>query len=71
MTTALILGISGQDDAYLAQLLLEAIRFNGKATKLYNAGSSECFGDLPAGPADETTPFRPRSPYAVAKAAAF
>jgi GDPmannose 4,6-dehydratase len=26
---------------------------------------------LPAGPADETTPFRPRSPYAVAKAAAF
>ena len=51
--------------------LLEAIRFNGRATKLYNAGSSECFGDLPDGPADESTPFRPRSPYAVAKAAAF
>jgi GDPmannose 4,6-dehydratase len=51
--------------------LLEAIRFNGRTARLYNAGSSECFGDLPAGPADETTPFRPRSPYAVAKAAAF
>jgi GDPmannose 4,6-dehydratase len=51
--------------------LLEAIRFNGRATKLYNAGSSECFGDVPEGPADESTPFRPRSPYAVAKAAAF
>jgi GDPmannose 4,6-dehydratase len=50
--------------------LLEAIRFNGRPAKLYNAGSSECFGDLAAGPADESTPFRPRSPYAVAKAAA-
>ncbi|MFI5355597.1 MAG: GDP-mannose 4,6-dehydratase, partial [Desulfobaccales bacterium] len=37
---------------------------------LYNACSSECFGDIRAA-ADETTPFRPRSPYAVAKAAAF
>ena len=57
--------------AFGALNLLEAIRFSSRATKLYNAGSSECFGDLPAGPADETTPFRPRSPYAVAKAAAF
>ena len=57
--------------AFGALNLLEAIRFNARATKLYNAGSSECFGDLSAGPADETTPFRPRSPYAVAKAAAF
>jgi GDPmannose 4,6-dehydratase len=51
--------------------LLEAIRFNGKPAKLYNAGSSECFGNLPDAPATEETPFRPRSPYAVAKAAAF
>lgn len=51
--------------------LLEAIRFGGRAVRLYNAGSSECFGDLVAGPADESTPFRPRSPYGVAKAAAF
>jgi GDPmannose 4,6-dehydratase len=39
--------------------------------KFYNAGSSECFGDLCGEAADETTPFRPRSPYAVAKATAF
>jgi GDPmannose 4,6-dehydratase len=51
--------------------LLEAIRFTGEAIKLYNAGSSECFGDTGEIAASETTPFRPRSPYAVAKAAAF
>jgi GDPmannose 4,6-dehydratase len=51
--------------------LLEAIRFSGRPIKLYNAGSSECFGDTADAPADETTQFRPRSPYAVAKAAAF
>lgn len=50
--------------------LLEAIRFLGRPIKLYNACSGECFGDIPDA-ADETTPFRPRSPYAVAKAAAF
>lgn len=51
--------------------LLEAIRFIGDPMKLYNAGSSECFGDTEGKIADETTPFCPRSPYAVAKAAAF
>ncbi|MBI3298610.1 MAG: GDP-mannose 4,6-dehydratase [Elusimicrobia bacterium] len=51
--------------------LLEAIRFTGQSTKLYNAGSSECFGETGEAPADESTPFRPRSPYAVAKSAAF
>lgn len=51
--------------------LLEAIRFTGATIKLYNAGSSECFGDTGEVAGDETTPFRPRSPYAVAKAAAF
>lgn len=50
--------------------LLEAIRFTGAKIKLYNAGSSECFGDTGEA-AIETTPFRPRSPYAVAKSAAF
>ncbi len=50
--------------------LLEAIRFIGRPIKFYNAGSSECFGDTGGIAADETTPFRPRSPYAVAKAAA-
>lgn len=51
--------------------LLEAIRFTGEPIKFYNAGSSECFGDIGTKTADETTPFRPRSPYAVAKSAAF
>ncbi|MEQ8963036.1 MAG: GDP-mannose 4,6-dehydratase [Coleofasciculus sp. C2-GNP5-27] len=51
--------------------LLEAIRFTGEPIKFYNAGSSECFGDIGTEAADETTPFRPRSPYAVAKSAAF
>ena len=49
--------------------LLEAIRFLGLPTRLYNAGSGECFGEL-AEPATEQTAFRPRSPYAVAKASA-
>lgn len=51
--------------------LLEAIRFTGQPIRFYNAGSSECFGDTGSQTADETTPFRPRSPYGVAKAAAF
>ncbi len=51
--------------------LLEAIRFTGADIKLYNAGSSECFGNTGELAADENTPFRPRSPYAVAKSAAF
>lgn len=51
--------------------LLEAIRFSGKRIKFYNAGSSECFGETNAEPAIESTSFRPQSPYAVAKAAAY
>lgn len=50
--------------------LLEAIRFLGQPIRLYNASSSECFGDTGGRPANEETPFHPRSPYAVAKAAA-
>ncbi|WP_218079633.1 GDP-mannose 4,6-dehydratase [Anthocerotibacter panamensis] len=51
--------------------LLEVIRFLGKPIRFYSAGSSECFGDTGGRSADEETPFRPRSPYAVAKSAAF
>ena len=51
--------------------LLEAIRIIGKPIRLYSAGSSECFGDTGNVAANEDTPFRPRSPYAVAKATAF
>lgn len=50
--------------------LLEAIRFADRPIRLYNAGSSESFGDTGEQPANEATPFRPRSPYAVAKACA-
>ena len=50
--------------------LLEVIRFLGGNIRYYNAGSSECFGNTDM-PAKEDTPFRPRSPYAVGKAAAF
>ena len=49
--------------------LLECIRILGQSVKFYHASSSECFGNTPT-PATETTPFHPRSPYAVAKAAA-
>ncbi|WP_345267578.1 GDP-mannose 4,6-dehydratase [Nibrella viscosa] len=51
--------------------LLEAIRFSDLPIRFYNAGSSESFGDTGSLRADETTPFRPRSPYGVAKATAY
>jgi len=50
--------------------ILESIRLRKKPVRFYNAGSSECFGDTNNLPADETTLFHPRSPYAVAKASA-
>ncbi|WP_445779345.1 GDP-mannose 4,6-dehydratase [Shewanella sp.] len=51
--------------------LMEAIRLVDRPIKLYNAGSSECFGEVGDLPANESTPFHPLSPYAVAKAGAF
>ena len=51
--------------------LLEAIRLSELNIRLYNAGSTECFGDTGSGVATETTQFHPRSPYAVAKASAY
>jgi GDPmannose 4,6-dehydratase len=51
--------------------MLEACRLMERPVRLYHAGSSECFGDASGEPANEQTPFRPRSPYAVAKASAF
>lgn len=50
--------------------LLEVIRYVDPSIRFYNAGSSECFGDTGGTPANEETPFKPRSPYAAAKAAA-
>ncbi|MGH2810101.1 MAG: GDP-mannose 4,6-dehydratase [Actinomycetota bacterium] len=46
--------------------ILEAIRASGVQTRFYQASSSEMFGAAPP-PQSETTPFHPRSPYAVAK----
>jgi GDPmannose 4,6-dehydratase len=51
--------------------ILEAIRFMGAELRFYNAGSSESFGDVAGQPASVETAFNPKSPYAVAKAAAF
>ena len=50
--------------------LLEAIRDAGVTPRFYQASSSEMFGSTPP-PQDEQTPFHPRSPYAVAKVAAY
>lgn len=50
--------------------MLEACRLYNGDVRLYNAGSSECFGDTLGMAADENTRFQPRSPYAVAKSSA-
>ena len=50
--------------------LLETVRFLDRPIRIYNASSSECFGDTGDDIANEDTPFRPRSPYAVAKSTA-
>ncbi len=50
--------------------LLEAVRRSGTRTRVYQASSSEMFGDAPP-PQSEATSFRPRSPYAAAKVYAY
>jgi len=50
---------------------LEVLRYLNAPTRLFSAGSSECFGDTQKEAANETTAFHPRSPYAVAKSTAF
>src|SRR5262245_53993543 len=47
--------------------LLDAVREAGLKTRVYQAGSSEMFGEVVETPQKETTPFYPRSPYAAAK----
>jgi GDPmannose 4,6-dehydratase len=51
--------------------LLEVIRFLDIPIKFYNAGSSDCFGNTLGRKVTEQDPFKPRSPYGVAKAAAY
>jgi GDPmannose 4,6-dehydratase len=60
-------------DAMGTLRLLEAIRFLGleKKTRFYQASTSELFGLVQEIPQKETTPFYPRSPYAVAKLYAY
>ncbi|MDE6310428.1 MAG: GDP-mannose 4,6-dehydratase [Muribaculaceae bacterium] len=60
-------------DATGALRLLEAVRILGleKHCRIYQASTSELFGKVEEVPQSETTPFHPRSPYAVAKLYAF
>ena len=60
-------------DALGTLRLLEAIRFLGlqTKTKFYQASTSELYGEVQETPQKETTPFYPRSPYAVAKMYAY
>jgi len=60
-------------DALGTLRLLEAIRILGLAekTRFYQASTSELYGTAVETPQSETTPFRPRSPYAVAKLYAY
>ena len=60
-------------DALGALRILEAIRFLGleKKTRYYQASTSELYGLVQETPQRETTPFHPRSPYAVAKLYAY
>ena len=61
---------TGNVDGLGAIRLLEAIRESGIETRLYQAGTSEMFGDA-APPQSETSSFQPRSPYAAAKLYAY
>ena len=51
--------------------ILECLRFLKSQARFFNAASSESFGDIQGRPAGEDTAFQPRSPYGVAKAAAY
>jgi len=64
---------TADSDAIGALRLLEAIRMLGleKKTRFYQASTSELYGKVAETPQSETTPFHPRSPYAVAKMYAY
>ncbi len=64
---------TANSDALGALRILEAIRILGleKKTKFYQASTSELYGEVQETPQKETTPFYPRSPYAVAKLYAY
>ncbi len=63
---------TGNADGLGALRLLEAVRLLGMSgTRIYQASTSELYGAAPETPQCETTPFRPRSPYAAAKLYAY
>ena len=64
---------TGDVDALGTLRLLDAIRLLGltQKTKIYQASTSELYGKIQEVPQSETTPFYPRSPYAVAKMYAY
>jgi len=59
--------IAVEINALAAARLLEALRHANFACRFFQASTSEMFGNAIASPQNESTPFRPRSPYAVAK----
>ncbi|MBF8267060.1 MAG: gmd [Dehalococcoidia bacterium] len=61
---------TGDVTALGATRILEAVRRSGIKTRLYQASSSEMFGNAPC-PQNEETPFQPRSPYAISKLYAY
>ena len=66
-------GYTGDVDALGTMRMLEAVRESGigRDVRFYQASTSELFGKVQEVPQKETTPFYPRSPYAVAKLYAF
>ncbi len=62
--------VTGMGVLRLLEAMRDQMQTGGKKIRFYQASSSEMFGSAPA-PQGESTPFHPRSPYAVAKVAAF
>jgi GDPmannose 4,6-dehydratase len=63
--------LTGEVTGMGALRLLEAVRAYAPKARVYQASSSEMFGQVDREPQDESTPFHPRSPYGVAKVYAY
>ena len=60
-------GLTGEFTALGVTRMLDAVKFVDPEIRFYQASSSEMFGKVQETPQSETTPFYPRSPYAVSK----
>jgi len=58
---------TGEVDALGTLYVMEAVKKHCPGARVYNAATSELFGDVKESPQSEKTPFNPRSPYACAK----